>query len=77
MNIPPPTGDLRQWAISVHRTLFGATNVNKRVEQAPLAAAHMKGDERATVDGIILYDPVAGKMKVSIGGVWRSFTLDP
>lgn len=77
MSIPSPTGDLRAWAIAAHARLFGVYDKSDKVEARPLAAAHMKGGERAVTDGVLMYDPVTDRLKVSINGVWRTITIDP
>jgi hypothetical protein len=57
---PPPSGDLRNWAQELHRYLTGDALVRQRQEPTPLLLSHLVDGltERASVNGLCMFDPV-------------------
>ena len=80
---PQPTGNSwRQWALQMVEYLSDRTRIESENLPRPVQLPHLVRDERATVDGILMYDPVAQLPVCSIGGVWvpvgggiRNFSL--
>lgn len=71
--VPVPTSQtLTRWATDVHNYLrITATNA---VEPETILMQHQIGGEKATVDGLLMWD-TAGYPVVSKGGEWRQVVL--
>lgn len=72
--------DIQTWAAQFYEWTMAGTRVNEENDPLPVLLPHKIGgviEERAAVDGVVMYDPTLGKPVISIAGVWRSFTLDP
>lgn len=76
---PPvaPTGatGLTKWAQDVYRYLQDLTAAME--QPRPQVLPRLKPTDRATTDGIIMWDAVNERPVISQGGVWRAFTLEP
>ena len=60
---PSFTGNVAAWATQLVGYLTRRSN-------AAVTLPHMVGGEKATVDGMLMWDPSAGKAVVSSGGAW-------
>lgn len=76
---PPvaPTGaaGLVQWAADMFRYLNDLSADLTAPQTVRLA--HRRPSDKAIQDGVIMWDATANRPVVSVGGVWRTFTLDP
>ena len=72
--VPVPTSqNLARWATDVHNYLRDLDN--KVVEPQTVLMQHQIGGEKATVDGLLMWDAVNGYPVVSEGGVWHQLTM--
>jgi hypothetical protein len=72
--VPVPTSqNLTRWATDVHNYLRDFDN--KVVEPQTVLMQHQIGGEKATVDGLLMWDAVNGYPVVSEGGVWHQLTM--
>ena len=72
--VPVPTSqNLTRWATDVHNYLRSLDN--KVVEPQTILMQHQIGGEKATVDGLLMWDAVNGYPVVSEGGVWHQLTM--
>lgn len=78
-SLPPIfRGNINAWAAEVSTYLSEQSREDiSEVVAAPVFLQHMRGGEKALVDGIVLFDPVLGAPVVSIGGAWVQITLTP
>jgi len=71
--VPVPTGqNLTRWATDVHNYLRDFDN--KAVEPQTILMQHQIGGEKATVDGLLMWD-TAGYPVVSHDGAWHQLTM--
>lgn len=72
--VPAPTSqNLTRWATDVHNYLRDFDN--KVVEPQTVLMQHQIGGEKATVDGLLMWDAVNGYPVVSEGGAWHQLTM--
>lgn len=72
--VPVPTSqNLTRWATDVHNYLRDIDN--KVVEPQTVLMQHQIGGEKATVDGLLMWDTVNGYPVVSRDGVWHQLTM--
>lgn len=72
--VPVPTSqNLTRWATDVHNYLRDLDN--KVVEPQTVLMQHQIGGEKATVDGLLMWDAVNGYPVVSEGGIWHQLTM--
>lgn len=77
---PNPTGISQQtWARQVYEYLLSQTSIKGRTDPTPVQLTHVMAADmpRATRDGLLMFNPTTGKILVSVGGAWKSVTLDP
>ena len=60
---PSFTGNVAAWAAQLVGYLTRRSN-------AAVSLPHMVGGEKATTDGVLMWNPVTGKAVVSSGGAW-------
>lgn len=74
---PYPGRDLNSWASQIYEFLASQANVTQRVEPTPVLLAHQtaSGQERATVNGLLIYDPVAKRPLLSMDGAFYPVAL--
>ena len=74
---PLPGKDLGAWARQMYEYMSSQSPIQGSVDPTPLLLAHLTDGQvaRAATDGVLLFDPVAGEVVVSIGGVFE--TLGP
>ena len=74
---PLPGKDLGAWARQMYEYMSSQSPVQGSVNPTPLLLAHLTDGQvaRAATDGVIMFDPVAGEVVVSIGGAF--VTLGP
>ena len=74
---PLPGKDLGAWARQMYEYMSSQSPVQGSVDPTPLLLAHLTDGQtaRAATDGVLLFDPVAGEVVVSIGGAF--VTLGP
>lgn len=70
---PAPTGatNLQAWAQQVYTYLLDQQFGRKEIVASPVFLSHMTGQEKATTDGILMYDPVDKQVVVSVDGAWK------
>lgn len=75
---PKQYRSLNEWAMAVHRMSAAPVRINVDNDPLPVLLPHRTGakDERATTDGILLYDPDLGQMVMSKAGLWVPIALD-
>jgi hypothetical protein len=72
--VPAPTSqNLPRWATDVHNYLRDLDN--KVVEPQTVLMQHQIGGEKATVDGLLMWDAVNGYPVVSEGGMWHQLVM--
>jgi hypothetical protein len=83
---PPPSSyaDWKQWATQLTLYLAKSSDIKEPTNPQPIQLAHKLaatasnlGLERATTDGLMLYDPALGRVVISVGGVWKSLEWTP
>ena len=72
--VPVPTNQtLMRWATDVHNYL--RTSGTTAVEPETILMQHQIGGEKATVDGLLMWDAVNGYPVVSKDGEWHQLTM--
>jgi hypothetical protein len=83
---PPPQSfsDWKAWAVALGNYLAKSSSINEPTNPQPIQLAHRLntaagnlGLERATTDGLLMYDPALGRVVVSVGGIWKSLDWAP
>lgn len=77
--LPPfPTADLNRWARSMYDYLSTQSPVKGTTDPTPLLLPQPMANQlpRATVDGLVLFDPSTQQVQVSVGGVFVPLALD-
>lgn len=73
LNRPPfPGNNLNDWARRMYEYLSSQSPVKGTVEPTAVLLPHMVDSQmpRAATEGVLLFDPASGKVKVSIGGAF-------
>lgn len=71
--VPPRfKGDVRAWAEDITRWLADEGGL-KPLKAEPILLLHKTGNEKATVDGLVMYDPIIGLPVFSKAGAWYTF----
>lgn len=70
--------NLRGWAEQLYRFLEQSQPIANRVEPQSVLLAHRTGgvSERASTDGLLLYDPVTRSVVVANNGIWEPVNMD-
>lgn len=72
----------QEWATNYVAFNAGGTQIKQPNDPVPILLAHQLGSvgniggERAITDGMLMFDPVAGKIVYSISGEWKTLTTD-
>lgn len=70
---PDTFQDIRAWAreVTIH---FQRESVTGLLQKDPLLLQHQVDSQlsRATVDGLLMFDPTSNAVVVSVGGVWKA-----
>lgn len=73
----PLSTSLQTWAQQIYQYLLFEKTGRKEVAAEPVFLAHLKGDEKAVTDGILMFDPIGKKVVVSVDGVWKQIEWAP
>lgn len=79
MDRQPPkfTGNLAEWAGAMEEYLLDRDRIGAEADPMPVLLAHQTGTPpSAATTGVIMFDPVADKVVVSINGAWEAMALD-
>jgi hypothetical protein len=87
VGMPPDPERFQQWreyATALSAFFSGQAQVGMGVQPQAVQLIHVdttaavvKDRPRALEDGILAFDPTLGVPVISVGGVWRRFTLVP
>jgi len=70
----PSPEEIKRWITEV--TVYLRTlNTIDTITAPPIVLASRQQDDRAAIDGILLYDRATSKPIISIGGKWYPFTI--
>lgn len=78
--LPPNPAQFRSiedWANQMYEWQLANTTIGTVVEPAAVLLAHQTGDERAAVNGILMYNPVTQEPMVASAGAWVPITTLP
>lgn len=69
---------LEEWARQFYDYYLAETRVSEENDPLPVLLAHQTPNQlyRATVDGVLMYDPATGHPVVSKNGEWVKLALD-
>lgn len=73
---PASFGSIEAWAANYYEFLIAQARYGQQNDPLPVLLPHKIGDERAAVDGVVMYDPVQNALVVSQDGQWRTIELD-
>jgi hypothetical protein len=74
---PQQFRDLQQWAGLLYDYLLAQARISTANDPLPVLLPHRVNDERASVGGILLYDPVTTEVVMSDGSKWCPATCLP
>lgn len=75
--LPPfPGKDLNEWARKIYAYLNDQSQ-EKMIKSGPVLLQHRTSGEKATTDGIMMYDPQLGEPVYSKNGAWYKLDGTP